>query len=150
MQAWMWWAFGLMCFGIETLSLGSFVFVFFGVGALVVGATTLWGITDDLAVQAVTFVSVAAVSMVLLRRRLRRHLDKTPAGGHNERRLDEMATAAEQIAPGALGQVELRGTVWRGLNTGSTALEMGQSYRVVRIDNLTVVLMDRGPLGEVK
>lgn len=150
MQAWMWWALGLLCFGIETLSLGSFVFVFFGVGALAVGAATLAGLTDDLAVQSVVFIAVAAVSMVLLRQRLRRHLDKVPAGGAEASEGGEMAMAAETIAPGAVGQIELRGTVWKGRNNGSTPLQMGQSYRVVRIDNLTVMLMDRGPKGELR
>lgn len=148
MQAWIWWTVGLLCFGVETLSMGGFVFMFFGLGALVVGTATFAGLTDELASQSVVFVAVASVSMVLLRRRLRGHLDKVPAGGGA--RVAEMATAAESIAPGALGQVEMRGTVWKGYNSGTTALQMGQTYRVVRIDNLTVVLMDRGQLGEVK
>lgn len=150
MQAWMWWALGLLCVGVETLSQGSFVFMFFGVGALATGCTTLLGVTPELVWQSLTFVGVATASMVLLRQRLRRGLVGAPKGGAHERPLQEVATAAEAIAPGATGQVELRGTVWRGLNTGTAALRMGQTYRVVRIDNLTVVLMDRGPNGELR
>lgn len=152
MQAWVWWSTGLLCLGLETVSAGSFVFLFFGVGALAVAAASSLGLVEAFLSQSIVFVVVASGSMGLLRRRLRVSMQAPGADepGLHGATPPEMAMAAERIVPGAVGQVELRGTVWKGLNVGSTALQVGQSYRVIRIDNLTVILMDRGPQGELQ
>jgi membrane protein implicated in regulation of membrane protease activity len=47
-----------------------------------------------------------------------------------------LATPKERIAPGAVGRVELRGTVWSARNDAAESIEPGRRCRVFRVDGL--------------
>ncbi len=51
---------------------------------------------------------------------------------------DEIAVATEQLAAGATGQAELRGSTWRARNIGEVDLEVGDRCRVERVDGLVL------------
>jgi inner membrane protein len=50
----------------------------------------------------------------------------------------EVAVPLEDLAPGAVGKVELRGTTWTAQNDGPIALARGRRCRVTRVDGLTL------------
>ncbi len=54
--------------------------------------------------------------------------------------IGETAVAIDPIAPGEIGQAELRGTPWRARNVSTRALVAGERCRVQRVDGLTVEL----------
>lgn len=45
---------------------------------------------------------------------------------------------AEDLAPGAVGKAELRGTVWTARNEDTRSLTRGERCRVMRVDGLTL------------
>jgi membrane protein implicated in regulation of membrane protease activity len=48
----------------------------------------------------------------------------------------ETAVVLEEMAAGAVGKVELRGSAWRAQNVSSSLLESGQRCRVEKVDGL--------------
>ncbi|MBA2252940.1 MAG: NfeD family protein [Nitrospirales bacterium] len=52
----------------------------------------------------------------------------------------ETAVLTEDLPPGAVGKVELRGTTWSARNAGQTVLTKGHRARVERVDGLTLLI----------
>lgn len=140
MPWWTWLLIGLALLGVEVFTPGGFFVLFFGVGALVVGALAGLGIGGPPWTQWLIFSVVSVGSLLLFRSRLlARFGQDTPAT-----RLDtlegEVALPLEDLVPAAVGKAELRGTVWSALNDDERILSKGQRTRVVRVDGLTLHL----------
>jgi membrane protein implicated in regulation of membrane protease activity len=139
MPWWIWVVLGAGLLAAELFVPLDFYLVFLGVAGLLVGAASGLGLVTTASGQWALFGVVAAVSLLTLRRVLR---DRFHVQGGDPRVDDtlvgEVATASEEIAPGAIGRVELRGTVWTGRNSGERALRIGQRARVESVDGLTL------------
>lgn len=142
---WHWVAIGMVLAGLEMAGPGGFFIIFFGVGALVVGLLTLAGASGPAWMQWLLFSVVSVLSLLVFRRPLlawmRRH-EKAPADV--DRITGEIAVPAEDIAPGATGRAELRGTVWTARNVSAGPLVKGQRCLVLHVDGLTLSI---GPEG---
>jgi hypothetical protein len=137
---WVWVLFGLGLLGVEVLTPGGFFVLFFGIGALVVGVLVAIGLGGPLWGQWLLFSALSTVCLLLFRGRL-----LTWSAGHGARRVDdslegEIATPFEDLAPGAVGKAELRGTTWTARNADARTLAKGERCRVVRVDGLMLVL----------
>src|SRR5512134_1168331 len=96
----------------------DFYLVFLGFSALVVGALTLLGLGGPLWSQWLIFAVVAVASTVFFRRRVYQKLRPPGTSEVSDSVVGEWVVAREAIAPGGLGQAELRGTVWSARNAG--------------------------------
>ena len=56
----------------------------------------------------------------------------------------ETAVPLDDIAPGAVGRAELRGSAWSARNTSAVTLARGQRCRVVRVEHLMIFLEPEG------
>ncbi len=138
-----WWAWVLGGFFLllgEILTPGGFFILFFGVGALVVGALGMVGIELSPAVQWLLFTAVSIASLALFRKPLLAKLGPRNVPGSPPDVIGETAVAIDAIPPGEIGQAELRGTPWRARNVSPRALVAGERCRVQRVDGLTVEL----------
>jgi hypothetical protein len=52
----------------------------------------------------------------------------------------ELAIPMDDLAPGAVGKAELRGTSWTAQNADDRPLAKGQRCRVVRVEGLTLFI----------
>lgn len=142
---WQWVIFGLVLAGLEVATPGGFFLVFFGAGGLIVGALTLAGVSGPLWLQWLLFSLISIVALVLFRnpllRRMRASERKT---GPVDALTEETATTIEDIAPGSIGRVELRGSAWSAKNVGATMLIKGQRCAVQRVDGLTLYVHPEG------
>lgn len=139
MEWWMWLVLGLALLGGEMLLPSGFFMLFFGFGALAVGVLVLLNLGGPIWVQWVLF-SVASIVMLILLRQKMRMLLGTAADAEIDSMVGEIAVTQENLAPGAIGQVELRGTVWKGRNGSDAIIPQGQRCVVSAVEGLTVVL----------
>jgi len=123
---------------VEVFTPGGFFVLFFGVGALVVGVLVGLGIAGPPWAQWLIFSVVSVVSLLVFRSRLLARFGHDAPGLKLDTLEGEVATPIEDLAPGAIGQAELRGTVWTVLNVDEGMLAKGQRSRVVRVDGLTL------------
>lgn len=134
---WHWVVFGIVLIGIELFSPGGFYVLFFGIAALIVGGLCAAGIAGPLWMQWLLFSVLAIVSLLLFRNRLLARM-KTDAGASAkvDELVGDLAVPPEDIAPGAVGRVEMRGAAWSARNTGPATVTAGQRCRVVAVDGL--------------
>ncbi|MDY0212610.1 MAG: NfeD family protein [Desulfuromonadaceae bacterium] len=145
-EPWLLWLLGAVAFVVVELLTPGFFFLFFGVGALVVSILLL--VFDiSLTAQVWTFLLIAIVSLVILRKTLvgifhgREEVDKldeTPSG---------TAVVVREIVPGIDGRVSFRGSFWparaeQHFNEGDTVLVVGYAGEIKTI--LKVVKPDQG------
>jgi hypothetical protein len=136
---WLWVLLGLALFVVEVMTPGGFYMLFFGVAAMVVGALMGLGLAGPLWAQLFLFSVLSVGSLVLFRGRL---LNWFKAHQGPEPRVDslvgEFAVLHDDLAAGAFGKAELRGTVWTVQNTGERLLSRGERCRVDRVEGLTL------------
>ena len=136
----MWALIGLALLGVEGFTPGGFFVLFFGVGALVVGALVGLDLSGPPWAQWLIFSVVSVVSLLLFRSRLLARFGHEGPGATFDTLEGEVATPLDELAPGAIGKAELRGTVWTALNVDEQPLAKGQRSRVVHVDGLTLHL----------
>jgi membrane protein implicated in regulation of membrane protease activity len=115
----------------------DFYLVFLGFSAVVVGGLALLGLGGPVWSQWLIFAVVALASTIFFRRRVYQRL-RPPGGAVSDSVLGEWVVARDAIAPGALGQAELRGAVWSTRNTGGAVIPPGGRARVVRVEGLVL------------
>lgn len=138
-----WLVLGLLLVAIEVFTPGGFFLLFFGVSALLVGALAATNLpfTSSLPFQIVIFLAVSITGLILFRNALVARfgrLGRLGRGREVDSLMDSVATALEDLAPGAMGKVELRGSTWAARNSGSVPVTRGQRCTVERIDGLTL------------
>ena len=137
-----WLLFGLFLLAVELFTPGGFYLLFFGIGALVVGALAALlpeSLAMGLPIQVVTFLVISLAGLLLCRNALVARFRLRGLNSSNVDSLsDTVGTALEDLLPGGAGKVELRGAAWSARNTGSVPLARGQRCAVERVDGLTL------------
>lgn len=136
---WLWMLLGIVLLAGEVLTPGGFYIFFFGASALCVGLLKLLGFTQGFASEGVLFAGLAIAGVAFFRKPLVQHFQPlaTPPAAVDDL-TTEIAVALADIAPGALGKVELRGASWNALNDGPAPIPKAARCRVVRVDGLTL------------
>ncbi|MBL8071532.1 MAG: NfeD family protein [Nitrospira sp.] len=139
MTWWLWAFLGLFLLGSEIVTPGGFYMLFFGIGALVVGALVGLGVIQSEWVSWLLFSVFSVASLVILRPPLRRLMT---ADRGNVSSVDTMggetAIVLDDLPPGATGKAECRGSTWNAHNAGDKPLLKGQRSRVERVDGITL------------
>jgi membrane protein implicated in regulation of membrane protease activity len=135
MPWWGWIVVGVVLLGSETLVDSEFYLVFLGAAALVIGIFDMAGLGGPVWREWLAFALIAALSMVFFRQRVYNKM-RRPGGPVTDSVVGEFVDVSEALAPGATGQVELRGSVWSARNSGDATLAAGQRARVESVDGL--------------
>ena len=141
---WYWIVFGLLLVAAEMAAAGGFYIIFFGIGAIVVGLLSLFGLAGPDWVQMLLFAALSVGSLVLFRTRLLRWFQADPQRPPVDQVVGEIGVALEDLAPNAVGRLELRGTAWSARNDTHATIAQGTRCRVRRVEGL---LLHVGPEG---
>ena len=132
-----WWIWVLVAFLLLTIEFFSTTMHigFFAVGAFLVAILVGAGVSMPLWGQLLTFAITSVVALVFVRPVIVRKLgmNRTPV---IDSMVGEQAVATAEIAAGAIGKAELRGSTWNARNVGETTITTGQRCTVERIDGL--------------
>ena len=140
MAWWFWLLAGIALLGWELFTPGGFYVMFFGVGALVVGLLVALGAGGPPWVQWLVFSAVSIASLLLFRRSVLARFDTGQRAVPMDTLEGELAIPMEDLAPGAVGKAELRGTSWTAQNADDRTLTRGQRCRVARVEGLTLFI----------
>jgi membrane protein implicated in regulation of membrane protease activity len=140
---WHWLAFGLILVALEMTSAGGFYMVFFGIAAIALAVLRLADLGGPLWSQLILF-SVLAFGALLMRAPFLRWLKLDRHSVDVDSLVGDLAVPLEEIAPGAVGRAELRGTVWSARNRGTRAVAAGERCRVVTVEQLLILIEPEG------
>ncbi len=143
MAWWIWVLGGLGLLLVEVTTPGGFFAVFFGAGALLVGAAKAMGWAGPAWLEFLAFTALSVSLLVAYRRDLRRLA--LVSGPPVDRLEGEQAVVVATVAPGAAGRAELRGSTWTARTDGPSVLERGQRCRIERVDGLTLWVRGEEP-----
>lgn len=139
MHWWIWILIGLACLGLEVMTPGGIIMLFFGISAVVVGVLAGVGLGGPIWVQTLLFSILSIVSLLTLRGPIIRRIGAQDTGGPGiDSLVGETAVLLEDIAPGGFGKGELRGTGWTVQNIGDRGLAKGQRCAVCEVDGLNL------------
>jgi membrane protein implicated in regulation of membrane protease activity len=144
---WYWVVLGLLLVVAEMAASGGFYIIFFGVGALVVGLLAGFDLAGPEWMQLLLFSVLSIGSLALFRSRLLKWLQIDPQLPPVDALVGEIGTAGEDLAPGSVGRVELRGTTWSARNAATVVLARGSRCRVVRVEGLLLHVEPEGVHG---
>lgn len=135
---WMWLLAGLGLLIVELVTPGGFFAVFFGVAAILVGVLSGSHLVEAEWLQWALFIVFSIVGVVALRRPLMQRMGLNVPALPSDDVQGELALVTEEIRPGELGKVELRGSTWTA--RAHRTIRVGERARVERVDGLTVWL----------
>ena len=139
MAWWIWVIVGLILLGAEMAVPGGIVLLFFGAAALIVGLLVAPGLDLPAWGEFALFSALSVASLLGLRGPIQRRLKRGSGRDTDiDSLLGEVAVLAQDVAPGAEGKAELRGTTWSARNTGDRPLAAGQKCVVERVEGLTL------------
>ena len=141
---WHWLVLGLVLAVAEMATAGGFYLIFFGMGALLVGVLAAFDFAGPIWTQLLLFSVLSVASLLLFRRRLLHAMQRDPQVPPIDTLVGEIGSAVDALAPGAVGRVELRGTVWSARNAAAEGLAPGTRCRVVRVDGLMLHVEPEG------
>jgi membrane protein implicated in regulation of membrane protease activity len=141
---WQWLVLGLILVILEMASSGGFYVIFFGVAAIAISILRAFDVAGPVWLQLLLFAGLSIASLLVFRNALLRWMKMDKPGADVDSLIDETAIPLDDIAAGAVGRAELRGTVWSARNSGSTVLVRGQRCRVVRVERLMIFLEAEG------
>jgi membrane protein implicated in regulation of membrane protease activity len=133
---WLWIVFGMVLLVAELSTPGGLFFLFFGLAATVVGVLAGIGVAAEPWLQWWLFSGLAIVALVVLRGPLRARLNLKGSTRPVDSIVGQTALVMEDIAAGAVGKVELRGTSWNARSTNGAALGKDQRTIVDKVDGL--------------
>ncbi len=138
-MSWSFWLiFGLGLLVFEILTPGGFFTVFFGLAAFVVAALAWLGVLDSGSGQWLLFGVLGTALILGLRPMIRKKFEtNTPKV---DQLVGETAIAMETLDMNGRGKVELRGTTWSAVYSGSGTVLKGDRLRVTKVDGLSLVV----------
>ena len=139
MSWWIWVLGGLVLLLAEVLTPGGFFVVFFGFGAILVGAAKAVGWPGPAWAEWLVFTVLSVATLVFFREPLMRRFN-LKNGKPVDRMEGETALVTEEVAPGGVGKAEMRGASWTARSSASVALVRGQRCKVERVEGLTLWL----------
>ena len=138
MTWWSWMILGAVLLGAELFAVDAqFYLVFLGVSAAIVGLATLFGITLPEWGQWLAFATISLIFFFTFRAAL---YNKLRSGGQGFKDSIQSASiaVADDLAPGATGRAEYRGSEWTIKNVGNVSISGGSRAKVVEVDGLTL------------
>jgi membrane protein implicated in regulation of membrane protease activity len=133
---WQWLVVGLVLVALEMAAAGGFYIIFFGVAAIAIAGLRLFDIAGPAWLQLLLFSVISVASLVFFRQRLLRQWQVPGAPADIDSLVGDTAFALDDISPGAVGKVELRGTTWTARNSTAGVITKGSRCTVVRTDRL--------------
>jgi membrane protein implicated in regulation of membrane protease activity len=136
MTWWAWMVLGAVILGAELFAIDAqFYLVFLGLSAALVGAASLAGIDMAESTQWLAFALLSLAFFFTFRRALYGKI-RGGAPGFQESISGDTVTVSGDLAPGAEGRAELRGTEWTIRNVSADTIISGTRAKVVKTDGV--------------
>lgn len=137
----LWCIAGLSLLAVEAFA-PSFIFMFFGISALLTSITTAIGLTSNIGSQVVVFALASIITIVVLRRYAKEFFVGTSQSGKDsidDEFVGKIVKVSVTIAgPESSGRVELKGADWTA--HADSVITAGSNARIIARDGITLTV----------
>src|SRR3989454_8394378 len=141
MSWWLWLLLGLALLASEAVARGAFFVLCCGLAAIAVGLAVRLDPHTPGWFQWLLFSLLSVLSVVFLRGPLlRRIMPVRREGLAVDALVGEVAVPLQDLAPGAVGKAELRGSAWTAKNVDPRPLARGERSILAQVDRLVLSL----------
>lgn len=133
-----WLVLGFALLAGEVLVSASFFLLFFGLGALLVGALAGIGLGFAPWFEWVLFTVLSVGLLAMFRSRLISQFGSRGRGNDADSLVGSRGRVSAAVPPGGRGHGEFRGSSWQVRNVGTTILAVGDACEVKAIEGLTL------------
>jgi membrane protein implicated in regulation of membrane protease activity len=137
---WIWMAGGMLLAIAELATPSGFFIIFFGLGAMTVGALGYLGVITAWWLEWLLFTVFSLAYLGFFRKRLLSRFQNPPPSTVDSL-VGSLAVAMDALPAGAIGRVEVRGAAWTARNTSAAPLAVGQRGRVVSVNGLELAVV---------
>ena len=141
---WHWLVLGLLLIALELAASGGFYIIFFGIAAIIISLMAALGANTPVWAELALFSVISVGSLLLFRSPLMRWMNIDGAGVDVDSLVGDTGVAQQDIPPGGIGRVELRGSSWSARNNGATLLAAGRRVTVIRVERLMLIVEAEG------
>ena len=128
-----WLSIGVLLLFIEVAT-GGFWIGFFGVGAIVASIAVWFNLVETVNAQVAVFLIASVISLVVLRRQLKKWLYGKSSPSDFSSSVGNPATVVEQIPSQGSGRVSYQGSTWDAESENGEILPAQAQVQIVRQD----------------
>ena len=132
-----WLVLGMILLGLELFT-GTFVVMFFSVGALLTAFIAWLGVIDSLPIQIVIFTVLSGAGLFYFRDKLK--LGYKGETGHLKSDVGSVVYLESDVEAGAQTEVHYQGARWPAINDSGRVLTKGSSIKVAKVDGVKLIL----------
>jgi membrane protein implicated in regulation of membrane protease activity len=143
MNWWIWILFGLALLVIELFVPTGFFIFLIGIGAITTGLLAALGIAGPLWLHWFLLVAISTVLLAFVRKYMVGRTTMTPGGDTDRGPEGKEVEITSEILPGAVGEGQLRGSVWRVRNECPDTLTPGTRCLVAEVEGITLIVRAR-------
>ena len=136
------WAIAIVVFAVLEAITTQLVSVWFIVGSI--AALISVKLNAPLYVQLIVFVAVSAVTLILTRPLIKKHLKPKNEPTNADRVIGQTGVVTERIDNlSAVGQVKVDGQIWSARSTDDAVIEEGKQVEIERIDGVKLIVAEK-------
>ena len=132
-----WLVLGMVLFGLELFT-GTFVVMFFAVGALLTALIAWLGVIDSLPIQIVIFTILSGGGLFYFRDKLK--IGYKGETGTLKSDIGSVVYLESDVAVGGQTEVQYQGARWLAVNESGRVLAKGSSVKVAQVDGVKLIL----------
>jgi membrane protein implicated in regulation of membrane protease activity len=132
-----WLVLGMVLVGLELFT-GTFVVMFFSVGAFLTALIAWLGVIDSLPIQIVIFTLLSGGGLFYFRDKLKVGYKDTD--GDLKSDVGSVIHLDSDVEAGAQTEVQYQGARWPAVNESGRFLAKGTSIKVAKVDGVTLIL----------
>lgn len=133
---WIWLILGLALIGAELLS-GTFVILFFGIGALITSLLAFFAVVP-LALQILVFGLTSLVLLLIFRKRFIKTVSEDEKKRSLSADVDTQLILSETLPPRGEAMIAYQGTHWSAVNLEENELKQGTRVRIERTEGIKI------------
>lgn len=132
-----WLVLGIVLFGLELFT-GTFVVMFFAVGALLTALIAWLGVVDSVPIQIVIFTLLSGGGLFYFRDKLK--IGYKGETGVVKSDVGSVVYPESDVAIGAQVEVQYQGARWLAVNESGKVLAKGSPVKVAQVDGVKLIL----------
>lgn len=138
MMVWVWVVVLLLMIVVEVVTPTALVSIWFAVGAFVSLILSLFNV--HVWIQAVVFIVVSIIALVLMRPIASRSIKKSSVPTNFDRYIGEIGVVIKSITDNAWGQVQIQNTIWSAKSEDNTPIAEGEKVQILSVEGAKVIV----------